>query len=129
MSFMVPEIVHGEWYEVDGDCGVNYIPGDCVYIELDLDRAYDDDDQEWPAILEAVKDYTESKRVDTVTRMFGYGAQLSAPGYMDQTGWSVYSTEAEAAGELISMFYDQAEEDMTEDEKAELEELEAIAAC
>ena len=44
----------------------------------------------------------------------GYGARLSAPGYMDATAWTVFKTREEAE-EFLREEYD-VEEEETEDE-------------
>ena len=45
----------------------------------------------------------------------GYGARLSAPGYLDCTEWAVFETEDEAREYLEEMYPDD-EEDEPEDE-------------
>ena len=45
---------------------------------------------------------------------YGYGARLSAPGYMDSTSWTVFKTR-EDAEEFLREEYD-VEEEETEDE-------------
>ena len=41
----------------------------------------------------------------------GWGARLSAPGYMDCTEWAVYDTEEEARAELEEMYPDDDDEE------------------
>ena len=61
--------------------------------------------------------------IDHVEIIEGYGARLSAPGYMDCTEWSVFDTAEAAAQSLIDMYYDMPDEDMTPDELDEYEWL------
>jgi len=69
--FMEPVVVHGEWALVEDDYGAErHIPGE-----------YKDDIGE------------DERLVEVVT---GWGAQMSASGYMDQTEWTVFDTEEEA---------------------------------
>ena len=72
---------------------------------------------------------TEQERIDTVNKIrpyttgepqdwenvMGYGARLSAPGYLDCTEWAVFETEDEAREYLEEMYPDD-EEDEPEDE-------------
>ena len=104
MSFMQPVIEAGFWARYDSDDGsVVSIPEE--YFDAN-DLSADETDS-----LEIVK---------------GFGARLSASGYLDCTEWAVYDTEAEAAQSLLDMHYDQAYEDMSEDELYECRELEAL---
>ena len=57
-----------------------------------------------------------------------WGARLSAPGYLDCTEWCVFDTEAEAAQYLLDTYYDQPDDEMSEDEKEEREWLEELAS-
>lgn len=62
---------------------------------------------------------------NVLERMTGYGARLSAPGYMDCTSWSVHKTVAEAAQDLIDNYFDTDSGD--EDEEAIFNELTQLA--
>jgi hypothetical protein len=62
-----------------------------------------------------VQRYCEGK-VQSWENIEGYGARLSAPGYLDCTEWNVYDTEQEAREALEEMypeavFYDEEEGD------------------
>lgn len=98
MSFMRPEItIKMDWWEVDGDCGMFYYPANCISRD------------------EARREGCLSK-VFNIQKITGHGARLSAPGYLDCTEWSVHDTEAEAAQELIDMYYDMSFYEMTADQ-------------
>ena len=75
MSFMQPQIVFDEWYEVETDDGMTFLPVDDV-------------------------GYDSRRRI-----INGYGARLSAPGYLDCTEWTVFDTEKEAR-EFLKETYD-----------------------
>jgi len=65
---------------------------------------------------------------EIVEEFKGFAGGLSAPGYMDQTDPIYGETMAEVAEQLLYMYFDEPEEDMDEDELADLEWLEGIAA-
>lgn len=80
-----------EWILIDGDAGVTFIPAD---VDLDLQfaivRGHD-------AIAEdlAMK-YYDGAHIYSVELTEGYGARMTAPGYMDCTPWNVFDTLEEA---------------------------------
>lgn len=104
MGFMQQQIEFGEWIEVDGAYGIECIPADLVKLpSMVHDEWYDPDDGDRIAALVGdLADYIESdvEYVSRVRIIFGYGARLSAPGYVDCTEWSVFSTEREASEHL-----------------------------
>lgn len=127
MAFMEPQIEFGQWYEVDGPCGTEFVPAHLVGTitdnagtrhptldELqDFDRATgalaeteeSGDSVRFP-IPSALADYCENReawRIDLVT---GFGARLSAPGYLDCTEWCVFETEQEALDYLRETYPD-----------------------
>ena len=119
-QFMKPQIEFGEWLEVDGACGIEVIPADLVCIPkwMTPDFDYDcmEEDSDLRNVLSALEDFIESN-VDDVTSVQlieGYGARLSAPGYMDATAWTVFKTRDEAE-EFLREEYD-VEEEETEEE-------------
>ena len=121
-QFMKPQIEFGEWLEVDGACGIEAIPADMIggvsWMKYDVDYDTDcmEEDSDLRNVLDALEDFIESN-VDDVTSIQlieGYGARLSAPGYMDSTSWTVFKTR-EDAEEFLREEYD-VEEEETEDE-------------
>lgn len=90
MSFMERQIEHGQWIEVDGPAGIEIFPAD-MFTEDEAKGNYS---------------YGEPWSVETVT---GYGARLSAPGYLDCTEWTVFETEAEAEEFLRETYGDDDE--------------------
>ena len=120
-QFMKPQIEFGEWLEVDGACGIEAIPADLIgglsWMKYDVDYDTDcmEEDSNLRSTLDALEDFIESN-IDDVTSiklLEGYGARLSAPGYMDSTPWTVFKTREEAE-EFLREEYDVEEE--TEDE-------------
>jgi hypothetical protein len=98
MSFMEPQIEFGEWYEVDGPCGTEFIPTDIVgAVNLD---AFESGNE----VPNGLRDYCENRTAWSVAKREGWGARLSAPGYLDCTEWSVFDTEAEAEAYLQEMY-------------------------
>ena len=121
-QFMKPQIEFGEWLEVDGACGIEALPADLVYIpkwmtpDVDYETDCMEEDSDLRNVLDSVEDFIESN-IDDVTSVQlveGYGARLSAPGYMDATAWTVFKTREEAE-EFLREEYE-VEEEETEDE-------------
>jgi len=100
MSFMRPVITSkSTFWEVTTRCGESYAVPEDVLLDI-----------EW-------------NDVEMIERVEGYGARLSARGYMDATEWSVHETEAEAAQALIDMYYDMPLEEMSTTERFDYIEL------
>ena len=116
-QFMKPQIEFGEWLEVDGACGIEAIPADLVYIpkwmtpDVDYDTDCMEEDSNLRSTLDALEDFIESNLDDvtSIQLVEGYGARLSAPGYMDSTAWTVFKTREEAE-EFLREEYDVEEE-------------------
>ena len=96
MSFMQPEIEFGTWFIVDGPRGTEYVPTDIVG-ELDLA-----DYQSNPLVVETFEipselaDYCDNSEAYSIEKRDGWGARLSAPGYLDCTPWTIFDSEEEA---------------------------------
>ncbi len=92
---MTPELTGKQWWVcVDGPCGTEYIPADvCGRISGDKDECF-----------AQVRDYCENRECWSISEVEGYGARLSAPGYLDCTEWMVFESEAEARRELCDMY-------------------------
>jgi hypothetical protein len=98
---MQPQVEKGLWVEVEHD-HTEWIPADIVgplglkkgervrlaYLNEELARQ----------ILDQLSSYIESRpeRVTEVALVHGWGARMSAPGYLDATNWTVFETEADA---------------------------------
>ena len=121
-QFMKPQIEFGRWLLVDGSCGIEALPADLIgglsWMKNDVDYDTDciEEDSDLRNVLDALEDFIESN-IDDVTSVQlieGYGARLSAPGYMDSTSWTVFKTR-EDAEEFLREEYD-VEEEETEEE-------------
>ena len=110
MSFMEPQITHKiDWLIIDGPMGTDCVPADIV------GYAPPDDSFEFDVVAaaDALADYTENPIGGTaeqrerceISYTSGYGARISAPGYMDCTGWTVHDSRADAACELLDAHY------------------------
>jgi hypothetical protein len=109
---MEKQIVYGEWYEIDGDNGTEYINSDLV--SVDLDEFYQD--HERTDIPPGLKDYVISEKVYSPIKIVkGYGARLTMPGFLDATEWAVFETEKEAEEYLDEEYpYDTEDETIGE---------------
>lgn len=108
MGFMEREITHKQaWYSVDGHMGTEYVPADLVGdITIPEDGT----------IPEALAEYCQNREAWSIERIEGFGARMSAPGYMDATEWTVFPTEAEAEAYLTEYYADDEDEDESEDD-------------
>ena len=116
-QFMKPQIEFGAWLEVDGACGIEALPADLIggvsWMTPDVDYDTDcmEEDSDLRNVLDALEDFIESNLDDvtSIQLIEGYGARLSAPGYMDSTSWTVFKTREEAE-EFLREEYDVEEE-------------------
>lgn len=103
MSFMKQEITeYQKFYEIDGDVGVEFVPFDLVG-EVDLDEF---DDYSSHPIPKPLSDYVETSQASHIEIIEGFGARMSAPGYMDCTEWCVFNSIEEAKACLEEMYGD-----------------------
>jgi hypothetical protein len=114
-AFMEPQVWQGTFYEIDTKNGTFTVD---VQDSGDFGVADKDTDPEAFAELAAeLAQYTESdaEGINSIEQVKGWGAMLSAPGYMDRTDLSVYDTEQAAIDGLKDMYGDD-EDEMDEDE-------------
>jgi len=103
MSFMKPEITElCSWYEIDGNMGVEFVLFDLVG-EINLDEFDDYSNHPIPAQL---ADYVETSQATHIQLVEGFGARMSAPGYMDCISWCVYPSIEEAKAHLEEIYSD-----------------------
>jgi hypothetical protein len=97
MAFMEPQIEQGQWYEIDTDNGITFIPADIVNKAdgLTIGQSADMADASWETVEELIRPYCQANP-QSVKLIEGWGARLSAPGYLDCTDWTVFETEQEA---------------------------------
>lgn len=77
----------------------------------------------WEYLSSGLKENVEAGKVEAVLWRCGWGARMSAPGYMDCTDWCVYDTEKEAWQELCD------QNDLCEECGEELDEDGVCADC
>ena len=103
MTFMKPVIEFGKWYEIDSPCGVSVVPFDIIGT---IHQAFLCNPPSSYA-RKRVLDYAEcsdAKDIWTIEIREGFGARLSASGYMDCTEWTVFDSEKEAKEYLVEMY-------------------------
>jgi hypothetical protein len=102
------------WLEVETSDGTEFLPaGDLGLFVRDSEtqvQPLTDDERE--KYKKAIWQYTAGEPHEW-KNIQGYGARLSAPGYLDCTDWSVYDTEEEAKASLA----EDEDEAETEDEQ------------
>lgn len=81
MAFMKPQVLLGVWIQFETSEGTQCVPKIC------FDRNDHDNIEE-----------------DSIEEITGYGARLSAPGYLDCTEWTVFETETEAWQNLLDNY-------------------------
>jgi hypothetical protein len=109
MAFMEREVVYGEWVEVDGPDRNEWVPADLFSREQIVIPEIDGE----APIPGWLSDYTENRRAWSIKLTKGFGARLSAPGYLDCTDWAVFETEKEAL-EYLDEYYPEEEEEEEE---------------
>ncbi len=96
MSFMQPQVFEDDYFEVDTTIGTEIVPADLI-------------GRTCATHVEALLNYLEGKPLDPdeeVELKRGWLARMSAPGYMDCTEYSVFTTEYEAWAFLVETFMD-----------------------
>src|SRR5262249_14471531 len=96
MSFMQPQVVFGRWLAVETRDGTEFIPADVVGpLPIELGATLDYESERWGELCEALRPCCVAEP-EGVRLFEGYGARLSAPGFLDCTPWVVFETEKEA---------------------------------
>lgn len=105
MSFMQPQIRYGLWVRADFSDGVFFAPADSVSPLPSVGRTLREEDAGFDDLLDAVSSMLDGSGVpDSLEVIEGWGARLSAPGYMDCTEWVVLPTEEEAKEYLLDAY-------------------------
>lgn len=105
MSFMQPQIRYGLWVKADFSDGVFFAPADSVSPLPSVGRTLREEDAGFDDLLDAVSSMLDGSGVpDSLEVIEGWGARLSAPGYMDCTEWVVLPTEEEAKEYLLDAY-------------------------
>lgn len=114
MAFMQQQVtVKRKWLEIEGSNGTTFVDAEDVPARLrELSNfVWSKTEAENEEANELAAEYYDGHEVYTVTIREGYGARLSAPGYMDCTEWSVFDTEEEARKYLDDTYGDDEEDD------------------
>lgn len=122
MSFMQKQITPKQtWIELDGTHGITALPSDVLSKdELAIAESVAGDGNADPEDLTThFGEYYEGT-VQSVTVRKGYGARLSAPGYLDCTEWTVFDT-AEEAQQYLDETYDDDDDDDGSESDDEME--------
>jgi hypothetical protein len=99
---MQPKIVHGQWFEVDGSTGTEWVDAGLIESPEEYLARIEAQHEEvsggcrYDPIPDPLATYCENTRAWTIRLVDGWGARHSAPGYLDATPWSVFETEEEA---------------------------------
>ena len=105
MSFMQHQVTHKQrWIRVETSQGTDFLPTDLVG-DL-MNSGYSDESDE--SDRETLQQYCEGE-VESWESILGYGARLSAPGYLDCTEWTVFDT-AEEAEDYLNETYPEDDE-------------------
>lgn len=101
MSFMQKQITSRQhWLEVETTHGTEFLPQELVANVANCYEDAEDDNS-----FNEVQKYTEGEP-QSWKWIEGYGARMSAPGYMDCTEWCVFDTQEEAEQYLKEMYGD-----------------------
>lgn len=88
MAHMKPVVQKGEWWKVGTQYGTEFVSTDVADTKKELNKLF------------ALRD------ILTCERVMGYGARLSAPGYLDATEWTVFDSEKAAWSYLLENYED-----------------------
>ena len=103
MPFMEKQVTDSQkWIEVDTAHGITFLPCD-TFGTFGLDTAEELTEEAKTDLLQ----YLDVHKIDQIYSAEvreGFGARLSAPGYMDCTEWAVFDTEA-GAGAYLEEYY------------------------
>ena len=117
MGFMQKQITtKRKWYEIETNCGTFFVDVEDVdggKFAASLAQGIDLDalnPTQREKIAEQFLQYTEASELEHISVREGFGARLSAPGYLDCTEWAVFSTTEEADKYLNEMYGEDEEE-------------------
>lgn len=91
MEFMQKQINYNRWFIVETNQGTEAILQDLIGKTLNPSK-------------KELQPFIEGNEIYSVNVVDGYGARLSAPGYLDCTEWVVFETEEQAKQYLDEMY-------------------------
>lgn len=97
---MEPEVRQGLFFAVETAWGLEYVPEEDVgYVGVELGEEIDPDFPGFKRAARALRPYLLGRPVE-ISLVKGWGARLSAAGYLDASDWVVFESEAEALAYL-----------------------------
>jgi len=110
---MEPQVEFGDWFAIEGPMGNEWVPADIVNgnVEERFNPYASGEGYVNAAIPipDQLQPYCENREAWVIAKVRGWGARLSAPGYMDCTEWVVFDSEQEARDYLKETFGDDEE--------------------
>jgi hypothetical protein len=110
MSDFMQKQVTGKqnWIRVETTCGTEFIPGDLAFVRNSDCPSMPLTVKEHARYEGMIRPYIEGT-IESWENISGFGARLSAPGYLDCTEWTVFDTEDEAREYLEETYPDDEE--------------------
>lgn len=108
MAFMQKQITAKQtWLRVETTQGTFFVDGG---LHLNVSNCPADEVENNPIWASTVRQHVEGEP-QSWEWIKGYGARLSAPGYLDCTEWTVFQTQAEAEQYLEETYPDDEEDE------------------
>lgn len=121
-GFMVSDIQQGDFWEIETRHGTCILPGDLVSLDAPFYERETDIGGSLGAFLDYIPESCGSCKLEDIIsaeRKTGWGARLSAPGYLDCTEWSLFETEGEAIAYIVETYGDEFQGDDDDGEEGE----------
>ncbi len=119
MGFMERQItIKRKWYELETNCGtwfVDVADVDGGKFAQAIEQGLQIDSWALETLSKDYLQYTEGTRLEGISVREGYGARLSAPGYLDCTEWTVHNSISEAEKYLAENYPDDEDDETEED--------------
>jgi len=112
-DFMQRQVTGNEnWLQVETTQGTEFIriADTSLFVRNSQTLTHPMSDEDKDATIEKIRPYVEGKP-QSWENIKGYGARLSAPGYLDCTEWTVFDTKEEAEKYLDEMYPEDVEDD------------------
>jgi hypothetical protein len=111
MAFMQHQITAKcNWLKVETSQGTEFVAGNLVTVRDSEPKTHPLSKAKREEYKKAIWEFTEGEP-ESWENVQGYGARLSAPGYMDCTEWSVFDTYGEAREYLMETYGDEDEDE------------------
>jgi len=112
-DFMQRQVTGNEnWLQVETTQGTEFIriADTSLFVRNSQTLTHPMSDEDKDATIEKIRPYVEGKP-QSWENIKGYGARLSAPGYLDCTEWTVFDTEEEAKAYLDENYPEEEDEE------------------